>query len=112
MYDTKITANILFIHCEYDKFGASVASVIRLRKPIAPTALHSDYAPGRSNTPTTTTTSIHPSIRVVNFIADGTQKDKQRFIDLLHAKMDQEWEARKAVSHRSVYYYKADVSAH
>jgi hypothetical protein len=56
--------------------------------------------------------SIHPSIRVVNFIADGTQKDKQRFIDLLHAKMDQEWEARKAVSHRSVYYYKADVSAH
>ena len=36
--------------------------------------------------------------RVVNFLAAGTQEDKQRFIDLLHAKIDQEWEARKAVS--------------
>ena len=36
--------------------------------------------------------------RVVNFLTAGTQEDKQRFIDLLNAKIDQEWEARKAVS--------------
>ena len=35
--------------------------------------------------------------RVVNFLAAGTQEDKQRFIDLLHARIDREWEARKAV---------------
>ena len=31
--------------------------------------------------------------RVVNFLMTGTQEDKQRFIDLLNAKIDQEWEA-------------------
>ena len=36
--------------------------------------------------------------RVVNFLTAGTQEDKQRFIDLLRAKLDREWEARKAVS--------------
>ena len=36
--------------------------------------------------------------RVVNFLTAGTQEDKQRFIDLLHARIDLEWEARKAVS--------------
>src|SRR6056300_775342 len=36
--------------------------------------------------------------RAVNFLTAGTQEDKQRFIDLLRAKLDREWEARKAVS--------------
>jgi hypothetical protein len=36
--------------------------------------------------------------RAINFLATGTQKDKQRFTDLLHARMDREWEARKAAS--------------
>ena len=36
--------------------------------------------------------------RVVNFLAAVTQEDKQRFIGLLEAKIDQEWEAQKAVS--------------
>ena len=36
--------------------------------------------------------------RVVNFLTAGTQEDKQRFIDLLNAKIDREWEARKAAS--------------
>ena len=34
--------------------------------------------------------------RVVNFLTAGTQEDKQRFIDLLHAKIDREWERRQA----------------
>ena len=36
--------------------------------------------------------------RVVNLFTAGTQEDKQRFIDLLNAKIDREWEARKTVS--------------
>ena len=36
--------------------------------------------------------------RVVDFLEAGTQEDTQRFIGLLEAKIDQEWEARKAVS--------------
>ena len=36
--------------------------------------------------------------RAVNFLTAGTQEDKQRFIDLLRAKLDREWEARKAAS--------------
>ena len=36
--------------------------------------------------------------RVVNFLTAGTQDDKQKFIDLLRAKLDPEWEVRKAVS--------------
>jgi hypothetical protein len=36
--------------------------------------------------------------RVVNFLKTGKQEDKQRFVNLLHAKLDREWEARKAVS--------------
>jgi hypothetical protein len=40
--------------------------------------------------------------RVVNFLTAGTQEDKQRFIDLLRAKLDREWEARKAVSQARV----------
>ena len=31
--------------------------------------------------------------RVVNFLTAGTQEDKQRFIDLLRAKLDREWES-------------------
>jgi hypothetical protein len=36
--------------------------------------------------------------RVMNFLEAGTQEDTQRFIGLLEAKIDQEWEARKAVA--------------
>ena len=36
--------------------------------------------------------------RAVNFLTTGTQEDKQRFVNLLHAKLDREWEARKAAS--------------
>jgi hypothetical protein len=36
--------------------------------------------------------------RAVKFLTAWTQYDKQRFIDLLCAKLDREWEARKAVS--------------
>ena len=36
--------------------------------------------------------------RAVNFLTAGTQEDKRRFIHLLNAKIDREWEARKAVS--------------
>ena len=34
--------------------------------------------------------------RIVNFLTAGTQEDKQRFIDLLRAKIDREREERKA----------------
>jgi hypothetical protein len=34
--------------------------------------------------------------RVANFLTAGTQEDKQKFIDLLHAKIDREWEGMKA----------------
>ena len=34
--------------------------------------------------------------RVANFLTAGTQEDKQKFIDLLHAKIDREWEEMKA----------------
>jgi hypothetical protein len=33
--------------------------------------------------------------RVVNFLTAGTQEDKQRFIDLLNAKIDREWKVRR-----------------
>ena len=36
--------------------------------------------------------------RAVNFLTAGTQEDKQRFIDLLNAKIDREWKARRAQS--------------
>ena len=36
--------------------------------------------------------------RVVNFLAAGTQEGKQRFIDLLHARLDREWKDRQAAS--------------
>ena len=36
--------------------------------------------------------------RVVDFLEAGTQEDTQRFIGLLEAKIDQEWEAQKAVA--------------
>ena len=36
--------------------------------------------------------------RAIKFLTTGTQRDKQRFTDLLHARMDREWEARKAAS--------------
>ena len=36
--------------------------------------------------------------RVVNFLAAGTQEDEQRFIDLLHTRIDRERETWKAVS--------------
>ena len=34
--------------------------------------------------------------RAVNFLTAGTQEDKQRFIDLLLAKIDREWKRMKA----------------
>ena len=34
--------------------------------------------------------------RVVNFLTAGAQEDKQKFIDLLRAKLDREWEERKS----------------
>jgi hypothetical protein len=36
--------------------------------------------------------------RVMDFVVAGTQEDTQRFIGLLEAKINQEWEARKTVS--------------
>ena len=33
--------------------------------------------------------------RVVNFLTAGTQEDKQRFIDLLNAKIDREWKVQR-----------------
>ena len=50
--------------------------------------------------------------RVVNFLAAGTQEDKQRFIDLLHARIDREWEARKAVSHPRRTLRRLDIYAY
>ena len=35
---------------------------------------------------------------LVNFLTEGTQEDKQRFIDLLNARIDRVWEDRKAAS--------------
>ena len=108
--------------------GASVASGIRLLKAKAPTGLQSDYAPerlerrsrmlaagsrGSGSSELGILSDVEPiekeylledNQRVVNFLAAGTQEDKQRFIDLLLAKIDREWEARKAVSqaHRTL----------
>ena len=50
--------------------------------------------------------------RVVNFLAAGTQEDKQRFIDLLHARIDREWEARKAVSQARRTLRRPDIHAY
>ena len=50
--------------------------------------------------------------RVVNFLATGTQEDKQRFIDLLHARIDREWEARKAVSQARRTLRRPDIYAY
>jgi len=50
--------------------------------------------------------------RVVNFLAAGTQEDKQRFIDLLHARIDLEWEARKAVSQARRTLRRPDIYAY
>ena len=50
--------------------------------------------------------------RVVNFLAAGTQEDKQRFIDLLHARIDREWEARKAVSQARRTLRRPDIYAY
>ena len=50
--------------------------------------------------------------RVVNFLAAGTQEDKQRFIDLLHARIDREWEARKAVSQARRTLHRPDIYAY
>ena len=89
--------------------GASVASGIRLLKAKAPTGLQSDYAPerlerrsrmlaagsrGSGSSELGILSDVEPiekeylledNQRVVNFLAAGTQEDKQRFIDLLHA---------------------------
>ena len=37
--------------------------------------------------------------RAIDLLTSGTQRDKQRFTDLLHARMDREWKAQKAASH-------------
>ena len=37
--------------------------------------------------------------RAINLLTTGTQTDKQRFVDLLLARRDQEWEAQRAASH-------------
>ena len=50
--------------------------------------------------------------RVVNFLAAETQEDKQRFIDSLHARIDREWEARKAVSHPRRTLRRLDIYAY
>ena len=50
--------------------------------------------------------------RVVNFLAAGTQEDKQRFIDLLHARIDREWEARRAVSQARRTLRRPDIYAY
>ena len=50
--------------------------------------------------------------RVVNFLAAGTQEDEQRFIDLLHAKIDREWEARQAVSQARRTLRRPDIYAY
>ena len=50
--------------------------------------------------------------RVVNFLTAGTQEDKQRFIDLLNAKIDREWEARKAVSQARRIARRPDIYAY
>ena len=50
--------------------------------------------------------------RVVNFLAAGTQEDKQRFIDLLHARIDREREARKAVSQARRTLRRPDIYAY
>ena len=34
--------------------------------------------------------------KAVKFLTEGTQEDRQRFIDLLNAKIDREWEERKS----------------
>ena len=36
--------------------------------------------------------------RAINFLTTGTQTEKQRFVDLLIARRDQEWEARETAS--------------
>ena len=50
--------------------------------------------------------------RVVNFLAAETQEDKQRFIDSLHARIDREWQARKAVSHPRRTLRRLDIYAY
>ena len=50
--------------------------------------------------------------RAVNFLTAGTQEDKQRFIDLLRAKLDREWEARKAVSQARRTLRRPDIYAY
>ena len=50
--------------------------------------------------------------RAVNFLTARTQEDKQRFIDLLRAKLDREWEARKAVSQARRTLRRPDIYAY
>ena len=50
--------------------------------------------------------------RAVNFLTARTQEDKQRFIDLLHARIDREWEARKAVSQARRTLRRPDIYAY
>ena len=49
---------------------------------------------------------------VVNFLAAGTQEDKQRCIDLFHTKIDREWKARKAVSQARRTLRRPDIYAY
>ena len=57
--------------------------------------------------------------RAVNFLAAGTQEDKQRFIGLLHAKIDREWEVQKTTPRApwiprrpDIYAYVQDLCFH
>ena len=50
--------------------------------------------------------------RVVNFLTAGTQEDKQRFIDLLHAKIDREWEVQKTTSRARRTLHRPDIYAY
>ena len=50
--------------------------------------------------------------RAVNFLTTGTQEDKQRFVNLLHAKLDREWEARKAASQARRTPHRPDIYAY
>ena len=50
--------------------------------------------------------------RLVNFLTAGTQEDKQRFIGLLHAKIDREWEVQKTTSQAGRIPRRPDIYAY
>ena len=50
--------------------------------------------------------------RAVKFLTEGTQEDKQRFIDLLRAKLDREWEFQTAASRARQIPRRPDIYAY